>query len=99
VVKLLALGCKFIFYYGLAEIYYPFIEILSNLKIYRAKVSIMNYSNNFFSFLIYIFKVDYVYCWWWHTSILQIFTAKILTSSDLSKSSLTVSRTVTPYAF
>ena len=30
------------------------------------------YSNNFFSFMSSIFKVDYVYCWWWHSSILQI---------------------------
>jgi glycogen synthase len=36
------------------------------------------YSNNFFSFLSSILKVDYVYCWWWHTSILQIIVAKIL---------------------
>jgi hypothetical protein len=36
------------------------------------------YSNNFFSFLSSIFKVDYVYCWWWHSSILQIIIAKIL---------------------
>jgi glycosyltransferase involved in cell wall biosynthesis len=36
------------------------------------------YSNSFFSFLSSIFKVDYVYCWWWHTSILQIIIAKIL---------------------
>ena len=36
------------------------------------------YSNNFFSFLFSVFKVDYVYCWWWHTSILQILISKIL---------------------
>jgi glycogen synthase len=36
------------------------------------------YSDNFFSFLLFIFKVDYVYCWWWHTSVLQIIIAKIL---------------------
>jgi len=36
------------------------------------------YSNNFFSFLLSILKVDYVYCWWWHRSILQIIVAKIL---------------------
>tara|TARA_B110000027_G_scaffold133728_1_gene163062 strand:+ start:1451 stop:2464 length:1014 start_codon:yes stop_codon:yes gene_type:complete len=36
------------------------------------------YSNNFFSFLFSAFKVDYIYCWWWHTSILQIIIAKIL---------------------
>lgn len=36
------------------------------------------YSNNFFSFLSSILKVEYVYCWWWHTSILQIIIAKIL---------------------
>mgnify|MGYP000745731853 FL=1 len=35
------------------------------------------YSNNFFSFLFSVFKVDYVYCWWWHTSILQILISKI----------------------
>jgi glycosyltransferase involved in cell wall biosynthesis len=37
-----------------------------------------HYSNNFFSFLFSILKVDYIYCWWWHTSILQIIIAKIL---------------------
>jgi len=36
------------------------------------------YSNNLLSFLSHIFKVEYVYCWWWHTSILQIIIAKIL---------------------
>jgi hypothetical protein len=36
------------------------------------------FSNNFLSFLSSILKVDYVYCWWWHASILQIIIAKIL---------------------
>ncbi len=36
------------------------------------------YSNNFLSFLSTIFKVDCVYCWWWHRSISQIIIAKIL---------------------
>jgi glycosyltransferase involved in cell wall biosynthesis len=36
------------------------------------------YSNNFFTFISSVLKVDYIYCWWWHTSILQIIIAKIL---------------------
>ena len=36
------------------------------------------YSNNFFSFISSVFKVDYIYCWWWHRSVLQIIIAKIL---------------------
>ena len=36
------------------------------------------YSNNFFSFISSILKVDYVYCWWWHTSIFQIIISKLL---------------------
>lgn len=36
------------------------------------------YSNNFISFLFYVLKADYIYCWWWHKSILQIIIAKLL---------------------
>jgi glycosyltransferase involved in cell wall biosynthesis len=36
------------------------------------------YSNSFFSFIRFILKVDYVYCWWWHTSFFEIIIAKIL---------------------
>ena len=36
------------------------------------------YANNFLSFIFTIFKVEYVYCWWWHKSFLQIIIAKIL---------------------
>lgn len=36
------------------------------------------YSNNLWKFLLSIRKVNYVYCWWWHTSIMQIIISKIL---------------------
>jgi glycosyltransferase involved in cell wall biosynthesis len=36
------------------------------------------FANSFCSFLSSILKVDYVYCWWWHTSVFQIIIAKIL---------------------
>ena len=36
------------------------------------------YSNNLFKFISSMLKVDCVYIWWWHTSIIQIIIAKIL---------------------
>jgi glycosyltransferase involved in cell wall biosynthesis len=70
---------KILIFYPVKESYANLWEYYKNDKdIIKDISSKLYYSNNFFSFLIYIFKVDYVYCWWWHTSILQIFTAKIL---------------------
>ena len=67
-------------------IFYPIKDSFTNLwEYYKNDKDIIEdisskfyYSNNFFSFLFLIFKVDYVYCWWWHRSALQIVIAKIL---------------------
>jgi len=70
---------KILIFYPVKESYTNLWEYYKNDKdIIKDISSKFYYSNNFFSFLISVFKVDYVYCWWWHTSILQIITAKIL---------------------
>jgi glycosyltransferase involved in cell wall biosynthesis len=70
---------KILIFYPVKESYTNLWEYYKNDKdIIKDISSKFYYSNNFFNFLISVFKVDYVYCWWWHTSILQIITAKIL---------------------
>jgi glycosyltransferase involved in cell wall biosynthesis len=59
-------------YYRLWEYYKNDKDILDDIS------SELYFSNNFLSFLSSILKVDYVYCWWWHASILKIIIAKIL---------------------
>jgi glycosyltransferase involved in cell wall biosynthesis len=70
---------KILIFYPIKDSYKNLWEYYKNDKdIIKDISSKFYYSNNFFSFLFLIFKVDYVYCWWWHRSTLQIVIAKIL---------------------
>jgi hypothetical protein len=70
---------KILFYIPVKNDFVFFWEYYKNDKEILEDISSkLYYSNNLLSFLYSIFKVDYVYCWWWHSSILQIIIAKIL---------------------
>ena len=70
---------KILIFYPIKDSYKNLWEYYKNDKdIIKDISSKFYYSNNFFSFLFLILKVDYVYCWWWHRSTLQIVIAKIL---------------------
>ena len=70
---------KILIFFPIKESYAQLWEYYKNDKDILEDISSeIHYSNNFFSFLLAIFKVDCVYCWWWHSSILQIIVAKIL---------------------
>ncbi len=70
---------KILIYFPIKDHYTQLWEYYKNDKDILDEISSKSYyANNFFSFLLSILKVDYVYCWWWHRSFLQIIIAKIL---------------------
>ena len=61
---------KILLYIPVKESYTQLWEYYKNDKNILIDISSkFYYSNNFLSFLSTIFKVDCVYCWWWHRSI------------------------------
>lgn len=70
---------KILIFFPIKDSYAQLWEYYKNDKDILEDISTeLYYSNTLFSFLSSILKVDYVYCWWWHTSILQIIISKIL---------------------
>ena len=70
---------KILIFFPIKDSYTQLCEYYKNDKDILEDISSeLYYSNTLFSFLSSILKVDYVYCWWWHTSILQIIISKIL---------------------
>lgn len=70
---------KILLYIPVKESYTQLWEYYKNDRDILEDISTeLYYSNNFISFLLSVLKVDCIYCWWWHTSILQIFIGKLL---------------------